>query len=108
MRYGTSPVAARMAVRRGGRAAESLGDGGVAKEVPPLNTQLAAYFERGAGLLAAASSSRSSIPRRVAIRISTAIGEASTVCPRAMAMGLPSMAAGSNGRSDPSSSTASG
>jgi hypothetical protein len=52
-------------------------------------------------MLAAASSSRSSIPRSVAARISTAIGEASTVCPGAIASGLPGIAAGSKSRNGP-------
>jgi hypothetical protein len=38
-----------------------------------------AIVRRPAPMLAAASSNRSSMPRRVAIRISTAIGAASTV-----------------------------
>ncbi|MGA4838500.1 Gfo/Idh/MocA family protein [Streptomyces sp. G45] len=46
-RTDTSPVAARMAVAAGVRATESLRDGGAPREVPPLDPELAAYFERG-------------------------------------------------------------
>ncbi|MGW3632744.1 Gfo/Idh/MocA family protein [Streptomyces sp. NPDC005122] len=46
-RTDTSPVAARMAVAAGFRATESLRDGGTAREVPPLDPELLAYFERG-------------------------------------------------------------
>jgi hypothetical protein len=64
-----------------------------------------AMVRRPAPMLAAASSRRSSMPRRVAMRISTAIGAASTVWPRAMAIGLPSIAAGSKSRNRPSAVT---
>ncbi|MFG2478697.1 Gfo/Idh/MocA family protein [Streptomyces fagopyri] len=43
----TSPVAARMAVAAGFRATESLRDGGTAREVPAVDPELLAYFERG-------------------------------------------------------------
>jgi predicted dehydrogenase len=43
----TSPVAARMAVAAGVRATESLRDGGTPREVPDLDPELIAYFERG-------------------------------------------------------------
>ncbi|MFD5703559.1 Gfo/Idh/MocA family protein [Streptomyces lasiicapitis] len=43
----TSPVAARMAVAAGARATESLRDGGAPREVPPLDPELVAYFDRG-------------------------------------------------------------
>lgn len=43
----TSPVAARMAVAAGVRATESLRAGGTPHEVPALDPELAAYFERG-------------------------------------------------------------
>ncbi|MER5406131.1 Gfo/Idh/MocA family oxidoreductase [Streptomyces sp. NPDC002769] len=46
-RTDTSPVAARMAVAAGFRATESLRDGGTAREVPALDPELLAYFERG-------------------------------------------------------------
>ncbi|MFJ9249273.1 Gfo/Idh/MocA family protein [Streptomyces sp. NPDC101776] len=46
-RTDTSPVAARMAVAAGSGATESLRDGGTPREVPPLETELVAYFERG-------------------------------------------------------------
>ncbi|MFJ2395776.1 MULTISPECIES: Gfo/Idh/MocA family protein [unclassified Streptomyces] len=46
-RTDTSPVAARMAVAAGFRATESLRDGGTAREVPALDPELVAYFERG-------------------------------------------------------------
>ncbi|MFC5202933.1 Gfo/Idh/MocA family protein [Streptomyces kaempferi] len=46
-RTDTSPVAARMAVAAGFRATESLRDGGSAREVPALDPELVAYFERG-------------------------------------------------------------
>jgi predicted dehydrogenase len=46
-RTDTSPVAARMAVAAGVRATESLRDGGTPREVPPLDPDLVAYFERG-------------------------------------------------------------
>lgn len=46
-RTDTSPVAARMAVAAGYRATESLRGGGVPYEVPPLDAELVAYFERG-------------------------------------------------------------
>lgn len=56
-------------------------------------------------MLAAASSSRSSMPFSVAMRIITAMGEASTVWPSAMAIGLPSIEAGSKSRNRPSAMT---
>lgn len=43
----TSPVAARMAVAAGFRATESLRNGGTPLDVPPLDPELVAYFERG-------------------------------------------------------------
>ncbi|MFJ8045731.1 Gfo/Idh/MocA family protein [Kitasatospora sp. NPDC096147] len=43
----TSPVAARMAVAAGYLATLSLRDGGVPYDVPPLDPELVAYFERG-------------------------------------------------------------
>ncbi|WP_329131200.1 Gfo/Idh/MocA family protein [Streptomyces sp. NBC_00670] len=43
----TSPVAARMAVAAGVRATASLRDGGTPREVPELDPELVAYFERG-------------------------------------------------------------
>ncbi|MFH8713162.1 Gfo/Idh/MocA family oxidoreductase [Streptomyces zaomyceticus] len=43
----TSPVAARMSVAAGVRATESLRTGGTPRAVPPLDAELAAYFERG-------------------------------------------------------------
>ncbi|MEW1639514.1 Gfo/Idh/MocA family oxidoreductase [Streptomyces sp. NPDC093801] len=43
----TSPVAARMAVAAGYGATQSLRDGGTPRRVPPLDPQLAAYFENG-------------------------------------------------------------
>ncbi|MFG2833900.1 Gfo/Idh/MocA family protein [Streptomyces zaomyceticus] len=43
----TSPVAARMSVAAGVRATESLRTGGTPRAVPPLDPELAAYFERG-------------------------------------------------------------
>jgi hypothetical protein len=43
----TSPVAARMAVAAGVRATESLRSGGLPREIPPLDPELIAYFERG-------------------------------------------------------------
>lgn len=46
-RTDTSPVAARMAVAAGFRATESLRDGGTAREVPAVDPELLAYFERG-------------------------------------------------------------
>ena len=46
-RTDTSPVAARMAVAAGSGATESLRDGGTPREVPPLDPELVAYFERG-------------------------------------------------------------
>ncbi|ATL32187.1 Gfo/Idh/MocA family protein [Streptomyces formicae] len=46
-RTDTSPVAARMAVAAGVRATESLRDGGTPREVPALDPELIAYFERG-------------------------------------------------------------
>lgn len=46
-RTDTSPVAARMAVAAGAGATESLRDGGTPREVPPLDPELVAYFERG-------------------------------------------------------------
>jgi len=46
-RTDTSPVAARMAVAAGSGATESLRDGGTPREVPPLDPDLVAYFERG-------------------------------------------------------------
>ncbi|MEU6123943.1 Gfo/Idh/MocA family oxidoreductase [Streptomyces sp. NPDC047123] len=46
-RTDTSPVAARMAVAAGVRATESLRDGGTPREVPDLDPELIAYFERG-------------------------------------------------------------
>jgi predicted dehydrogenase len=46
-RTDTSPVAARMAVAAGVRATESLRDGGRPRAVPPLDPDLAAYFDRG-------------------------------------------------------------
>ncbi|GAA3806670.1 hypothetical protein GCM10022403_045950 [Streptomyces coacervatus] len=64
-----------------------------------------ATVRRPAPMLAAASSRRSSMPLSVAMRIITAIGEASTVWPRAMAIGLPSMAAGSKSRNRPRATT---
>ncbi|MEV5976344.1 Gfo/Idh/MocA family oxidoreductase [Streptomyces sp. NPDC052114] len=46
-RTDTSPAAARMAVAAGVRATESLRDGGTPREVPDLDPELIAYFERG-------------------------------------------------------------
>ncbi|MEU6763134.1 Gfo/Idh/MocA family oxidoreductase [Streptomyces sp. NPDC046853] len=46
-RTDTSPVAARMAVAAGVRATQSLRDGGTPREVPDLDPELVAYFERG-------------------------------------------------------------
>ncbi|WP_371526110.1 Gfo/Idh/MocA family oxidoreductase [Streptomyces sp. NBC_01283] len=46
-RTDTSPVAARMAVAAGVRATQSLRDGGTPREVPVLDPELIAYFERG-------------------------------------------------------------
>jgi predicted dehydrogenase len=46
-RTDTSPVAARMAVAAGFRATQSLRDGGTPREVPALDPELVAYFERG-------------------------------------------------------------
>ncbi|PBC60032.1 oxidoreductase [Streptomyces sp. Tue6028] len=46
-RTDTSPVAARMAVAAGFRATQSLRDGGTPLDVPPLDPELVAYFERG-------------------------------------------------------------
>ncbi|TGA95887.1 Gfo/Idh/MocA family oxidoreductase [Streptomyces sp. MZ04] len=46
-RTDTSPVAARMAVAAGVRATQSLRDGGTPREVPTLDPELIAYFERG-------------------------------------------------------------
>ncbi|MEV0440512.1 Gfo/Idh/MocA family oxidoreductase [Streptomyces spectabilis] len=46
-RTDTSPVAARMAVAAGVGATRSLRDGGGPQEVPPLDEELVAYFERG-------------------------------------------------------------
>jgi predicted dehydrogenase len=46
-RTDTSPVAARMAVAAGVRATQSLRDGGTPREVPALDPELIAYFERG-------------------------------------------------------------
>ncbi|MEW2527816.1 Gfo/Idh/MocA family oxidoreductase [Streptomyces sp. NPDC047071] len=46
-RTDTSPVAARMAVAAGVGATRSLRDGGGPREVPPLDAELIAYFERG-------------------------------------------------------------
>ncbi|MFF2851072.1 Gfo/Idh/MocA family protein [Streptomyces sp. NPDC058001] len=46
-RTDTSPVAARMAVAAGVRATESLRAGGTPREIPPLDPELIAYFERG-------------------------------------------------------------
>ncbi|PJN02872.1 oxidoreductase [Streptomyces sp. CB01201] len=43
----TSPVAARMAVAAGCEATASLRNGGVPRQVPRLDPDLAAYFERG-------------------------------------------------------------
>ncbi|MFE9116510.1 Gfo/Idh/MocA family protein [Streptomyces sp. NPDC007172] len=43
----TSPVAARMAVAAGCEATASLRNGGVPRQVPGLDPDLAAYFERG-------------------------------------------------------------
>ncbi|MCI3270579.1 Gfo/Idh/MocA family protein [Streptomyces cylindrosporus] len=43
----TSPVAARMAVAAGFEATRSLRAGGAVREVPPLDAELAGYFERG-------------------------------------------------------------
>lgn len=43
----TSPVAARMAVAAGFGATESLREGGVVREIPALDPELAGYFERG-------------------------------------------------------------
>ncbi|MGW0737933.1 Gfo/Idh/MocA family protein [Streptomyces sp. NPDC002851] len=46
-RTDTSPVAARMAVAAGCGATESLRDGGVPRDVPPLDAGLVRYFEEG-------------------------------------------------------------
>ncbi|MGY6026309.1 Gfo/Idh/MocA family protein [Streptomyces spinosirectus] len=46
-RTDTSPVAARMAVAAGYGATRSLRAGGAVEEVPPLDDDLVAYFERG-------------------------------------------------------------
>ncbi|MFI6685318.1 Gfo/Idh/MocA family protein [Streptomyces sp. NPDC050485] len=46
-RTDTSPVAARMAVAAGYQATASLRAGGTPREVPRLDPELAAYFERG-------------------------------------------------------------
>ncbi|MBY8342938.1 Gfo/Idh/MocA family oxidoreductase [Streptomyces spinosirectus] len=46
-RTDTSPVAARMAVAAGYGATVSLRAGGAVADVPPLDADLAAYFERG-------------------------------------------------------------
>ncbi|MFI6662158.1 Gfo/Idh/MocA family protein [Streptomyces sp. NPDC050523] len=46
-RTDTSPVAARMAVAAGYGATRSLRAGGAVQEVPPLDDDLVAYFERG-------------------------------------------------------------
>ncbi|MCA2228084.1 Gfo/Idh/MocA family protein [Nonomuraea aurantiaca] len=43
----TSPVAARMSVAAGYMATMSLRDGGMPYDVPPLDPDLAAYFDRG-------------------------------------------------------------
>lgn len=43
----TSPVAARMSVAAGYMATMSLRDGGVPYDVPPLDPELVAYFDRG-------------------------------------------------------------
>ncbi|MFD0631058.1 Gfo/Idh/MocA family oxidoreductase [Catenulispora yoronensis] len=43
----TSPVAARMSVAAGYMATLSLRDGGTPLDVPPLDPELAAYFDRG-------------------------------------------------------------
>ncbi|MBB6345326.1 putative dehydrogenase [Nonomuraea muscovyensis] len=43
----TSPVAARMSVAAGYMATMSLRDGGMPFDVPPLDADLAAYFDRG-------------------------------------------------------------
>jgi len=43
----TSPVAARMSVAAGYMATLSLRDGGTPLEVPPLDPELVAYFDRG-------------------------------------------------------------
>ena len=43
----TSPVAARMAVAAGFGATRSLREGGAVQEIPALDAELAAYFERG-------------------------------------------------------------
>jgi hypothetical protein len=52
-RTDTSPVAARMAVAAGFGATESLRGGGAPREVPPLDAELVAYFERGQTVLGA-------------------------------------------------------
>jgi predicted dehydrogenase len=46
-RTDTSPVAARMSVAAGVQATASLRAGGEPQDVPPLDPQLVAYFERG-------------------------------------------------------------
>jgi predicted dehydrogenase len=43
----TSPVAARMSVATGVQATESLRAAGEPRDIPPLDAELAAYFERG-------------------------------------------------------------
>lgn len=43
----TSPVAARMSVAAGYMATRSLRDGGTPYDVPALDPDLAAYFDRG-------------------------------------------------------------
>ena len=43
----TSPVAARMSVAAGYMATMSLRDGGMPYDVPPIDPELAAYFDRG-------------------------------------------------------------
>ncbi|TMR10682.1 Gfo/Idh/MocA family oxidoreductase [Nonomuraea turkmeniaca] len=45
----TSPVAARMSVAAGYMATMSLRDGGMPYDVPPLDPELAAYFDDGQG-----------------------------------------------------------
>ncbi len=42
----TSPIAARNSVAAGCQATESLRNGGVPIDVPPVDTEVAAYFNR--------------------------------------------------------------
>ncbi len=61
----TSPVAARQAVAAGSLAAVSLRSDGSALEVPPLDPELAAYFDRGQVALAAAAEREDVVSRDI-------------------------------------------